>query len=36
MTQDEEGNAAGWVVIAVFVVLLYVLRALFSAADQTK
>ena len=36
MTRDEEGHEAGWVVIAVFVVLLYVLRALFAAADQSK
>jgi hypothetical protein len=36
MSQDEEANTAGWVAIAVFIVIMYVLRAIFNAADQTK
>jgi hypothetical protein len=33
---DQHGNSAGLLVIAVFVLILWVLRALFSAADQSK
>lgn len=36
MSQDEEGNAAGLIAVAVFLVLLYILRAVFQAADQSK
>jgi hypothetical protein len=34
--QDEEANSAGILTIIVFVIIVYVLRAVFSAADQTK
>lgn len=33
---DEEGNRIGFGVIIGLLVLLWVLRALFSAADQSK
>jgi hypothetical protein len=34
--EDEEANGSGLLVILGFVLILYVLRALFSAADQSK
>lgn len=34
--QDDAGNSAGLAVIFGFLIIIWVLRALFSAADQTK
>ncbi len=36
MSQDDDANTAGLLTILAFVLIVYVLRALFSAADQTK
>jgi hypothetical protein len=36
VSEDDVGNHAGLLVILVFVVIVYVLRAIFSAADQSK
>ena len=33
---DDDGNNAGWAALVVFVVLLYILRAVFERADQSK
>lgn len=33
---DDAGNSAGLVAIVGFLIIIWVLRALFSAADQTK
>lgn len=33
---DESDNTAGLLTVMVFVLIVWVLRALFSAADQSK
>jgi len=33
---DEDANTAGIVVVLFFLVVVWVLRALFAAADQSK
>lgn len=34
--KNEEDDHSGLVIVVVFVILVWVLRALFSAADQSK
>lgn len=34
--EDEQANNSGLLVLLGFVLIIWVLRALFSAADQTK